>query len=484
MQVIAQKDGWKLESDFGRVVREGSSLSQADSQGDIYAFRVTQNGSPKFFAEIYLLPTDSQNTAVVDDFWGPWNDSADRYNKVWGLSGSTAYNGAAGFELNDDNVAERSKTFKVEVYEDLSAKNFGKKPVLTTTITIQDDDVNGTQSNDVLVGTRFADCLRGYSGHDRLRAGAGNDYLLGGYGNDTLYGEAGADTLEGGAGNDTYVIADRSENIFETARGGTDLVISSVSYWLDAHVEKLLLTDNAVSATGNSLANVLYGNDRSNKIDGLSGADTMAGAAGNDIYIVDHARDVVREGVSAGIDVARSSVSYRLGANVEKLSLTGYDAINGVGNSLANTLVGNDDSNQLWGKNNNDILYGQSGNDTLVGGVGHDSLIGGAGADVFVFHDLSDSTVAFSGRDLIRDFDQSQSDVISLRAINAVSYRAGDHAFNFIGTDRFSHTAGELRYEYTDTRTVIRGDVDGDGRSDFAISIVGQINLEASDFLL
>ena len=91
---------------------------------------------------------------------------------------------------------------------------------------------------------------------------------------------------------------------------------------------------------------------------GTAGADTMAGLAGNDEYIVNHAGDVVVEASGEGTDTVLSSVSYSLADYVDNLTLTGSDNINGTGNSLANVLVGNSGSNILLGGAGNDLLSG------------------------------------------------------------------------------------------------------------------------------
>ena len=62
---------------------------------------------------------------------------------------------------------------------------------------------------------------------------------------------------------------------------------------------------------------------------------------------------------------------------------------------------------------------------------------------------------------------------------------AGDQAFNFVGTAAFSNVADELRIDTTDpTKTVLSGDVDGDGVADFSIVLTGSIALTGSDLIL
>jgi Ca2+-binding RTX toxin-like protein len=73
---------------------------------------------------------------------------------------------------------------------------------------------------------------------------------------------------------------------------------------------------------------------------------------------------------------------------VERLTLTGSAALNGVGNALANVLTGNAAANQL---------SGGDGNDSLNGAAGADTLSGGAGSDVYTVDNLADVVLELPG---------------------------------------------------------------------------------------
>lgn len=105
-------------------------------------------------------------------------------------------------------------------------------------------------------------------------------------------------------------------------------------------------SDTISGGSGNDYLDSLSGNDL---LDGGLGNDTMLGGAGDDTYVVDSASDIVIEGVNAGSDTVRSSVTYTLSNEVEKLLLTGTAAINGCGTHLENHLVGNSAANTLYG---------------------------------------------------------------------------------------------------------------------------------------
>src|SRR4030095_6547711 len=136
----------------------------------------------------------------------------------------------------------------------------------------------------------------------------------------------------------------------ESAGDGNDTIRSTVSYTLPIFVENLILLGTGpISGTGNNLNNRLTGNGAKNVRDARGGADRMTGLAGDDTYIVDNAGDVVVEAPGGGTDTARSSTTYQLSNNVEVLVLTGTAAINGVGNSIDNTMTGNANNNVLTG---------------------------------------------------------------------------------------------------------------------------------------
>jgi Ca2+-binding RTX toxin-like protein len=187
----------------------------------------------------------------------------------------------------------------------------------------------------------------------------------------------------GGQGNDTYTVDSLGDVVTESDLIGIDTILSSTTYTLGVNVENLTLTGpNAINGKGNSLANLLTGNDADNNLDGDTGLDTMVGGKGNDIYTVDTVGEVVTEnaGNEYGVaDTVLSSITYTLVANVENLTLTGALAINGIGNSSNNRLIGN------------------GANNSLNGGAGADTMIGGAGNDTYTVNQPGDIVTESTG---------------------------------------------------------------------------------------
>jgi hypothetical protein len=95
--------------------------------------------------------------------------------------------------------------------------------------------------------------------------------------------------------------------------------------------------------------------------------------------------------------------------------------------------------------------------------------------DVFHFKSLADLQGAGGQR---LDFHAGQQ-TIDLHLIDADTGTAGHQNFTFIGGETFHHQAGELRFaDHT-----LQGDVNGDGKADFAIHL-NVAALHSGDFLL
>lgn len=285
------------------------------------------------------------------------------------------------------------------VYDPTTAPNQNIGANETRTVIIRytvSDGHGGKTTGDVTVTVKGIepDIFKGTPGDDSLKGSIHGDILYGYTGIDLLNGRTGADRMVGGKGNDTYFVENARDTVVETAGEGTDLVRASITYRLAANVENLKLTGlSKINGTGNGLANAVSGNAASNTLDGKAGADRMSGGKGNDIYVVDNAKDKVVEWVGAGTDLVKASVSYVLSANVEHLTLMGT-ATSGTGNSLANVVIGNAADNVLNGKAGADRMVGGKGNDTYGVDNAKDKVVekAGEGTDVVrasVSHALS-----------------------------------------------------------------------------------------------
>ena len=153
---------------------------------------------------------------------------------------------------------------------------------------------------------------------------------------------------------------------------------------------------------------LIFGEKGNDTLDGSTGTDVMIGGDGNDTYKVDDSDDAIDEKAGEGKDFVESTATYTLPENVEDLTLTGKENINGTGNDLPNVIKGNTGNNKLEGGEGTDKLdggggtdefYGGEGNDTLLGGSGNDKLDGGPGDDMLFGRGGTDTFIGGTGFD-------------------------------------------------------------------------------------
>ncbi|MCQ4160817.1 hypothetical protein NON00_12855 [Roseomonas sp. GC11] len=250
-----------------------------------------------------------------------------------------------------------------------------------------------TQATNILADGTFASNFEQIaffsgSGNDTLVGGALNDTFHGGAGDDTLASGGGSDSIAGGDGNDLAILDYSSEKSAISLSSG-ELSFSNGTTYLYS-IERLDVTAGSGADTlsggdgddilrGGGGADTLYGNAGDDVLDGGSGADTMQGGAGNDTYVVDSSKDVL-SGDFDGANSVRASITFNLaavngGSIIQNLTLTGQNAINGIGNALDNLIIGNAADNTLNGGLGNDMLAGGAGNDTYVVDSGGDIII-------------------------------------------------------------------------------------------------------------
>lgn len=237
--------------------------------------------------------------------------------------------------------------------------------------------------------------LTGTSNTDGNGNSADNE-LIGNAGNNRLDGGLGADAMSGGQGNDLYIVDNESDSVDEFDGEGVDTIVRSFDTLLilDNNVENLTLAGAVYHGNGNELDNVITGNAADNNLLGLGGndtliggggndalfgsegADTLIGGTGDDYYEIDNAADTIVENAAEGDDFVRSTVSWTLGANLERLAVDGSADLTVTGNTLGNGLWGNLGNNVLTGGLGNDYLFGDQGNDVYVfnRGDGQDSI--------------------------------------------------------------------------------------------------------------
>ena len=242
--------------------------------------------------------------------------------------------------------------------------------------------------------------------------------------------------------------------------------------------------DTFVGGNKGEIVSDAFGND-TYKLGG--GDDTLVLFAGNDTCDGGAGTDTVSLSiVNAAYFINLDSKAVVL--NSQPLQASSFSTT-GITTSVKNfeSAVANSGNDIIAGNSAANSLTGFNGNDTLYGGLGADNLSGGLGNDTFVYFQTKESGLTKATRDTISDFfgvGIGGGDQIDLSAIDANTKVAGNQAFTWTNTNtQFGNIAGELRAVFQANNTIIQGDVNGDGKADFAITVIGTQFLAAADFV-
>ena len=406
---VGGSTSYAYDGDDLLISGEGRALLYGGLDNDTYQFGIgdaSVNGSQySRVIELYNQGTDKLHLTdgvVTDDIYiwsGNYGALYIQYSDtdIIDVAGSLATNGAS-------RVGEKLEKIVLDDATELD---------LSSGLYLRNND---TSHN--LVGSNFSDVLDSGVGGGTHRSYDGDDTLIAGLGREIFYG---------GLNNDTYVF------------GYDDALVSGSSY-------------------GKIIELYNQGTDTLNITGGVTIDDIYAWSGSYGTIYVQYSDDDIIE-ISGG---TASNGASRVGERLEKIvfdDATEIDLSSGLylrntdtsktltGSNGDDTIIAGSVNDVLWGYDGADTLQaGVSGNDTLRGGNGNDVIIGGEGnnnlfgdnnADIFKF--MEDT--AFGSVDYIKDYDDTESDVIDIADLLTAYDSVSDDIVDFVSlTASGSHT--------------------------------------------
>jgi len=345
---------------------------------------------------------------------------------------------------------------------------------------------NWEAANDVIAitGTAAGNTITGSSQNDTMTGGAGNDSLEGGGGSDTAI-FAGASTSYTLRRTDTgsWAVADTDEGT--NGNDGTDTVggVERLSFLADATIVTVANLIGAFSDTDGG-ANGVAEDAANGATVGITALAVDGNGDGISYSLTDDAGgrfEIDAGGVVKVLDASLIDFELAASHNITARATSADGSFTEQQLSIGIGFI------PLNGTADPNVLNGTDKIDIITGFAGKDIMTGGGSADDFNFDVRTDSRKGGT-RNVITDFLHG-SDDIDLAGIDARS-GAGNQAFKWIGGAKFHHSKGELHFirqnvaGTANDKTIVEGDINGDGRADFQIELTGLVALNKLDFIL
>lgn len=361
----------------------------------------------------------------------------------------------------------------------LNRASFASGGHATGDVLISIENIIGSRFDDRVFGNNGRNTLRGEAGNDSLSGLNDDDVLVGGEGNDTLSGGEGDDLLDGGIGSDVIdggTASDTDTVTFAGLESGVSLKLGngSASGFASSTRTVGAVTVNDIDTLRN-IDNVV-GTNFADQIEGNSGRNVLNGGLGADSFVFSFGGDHL-DG-DGGTDTLSFTPPITGATFTRNLTIDLSSSVRLEGVSEVTTLS---EIENVTSGDGNDTITGTSGDNLIVGAGGFDRMTGSGGNDTFLFRFASDIGLEAGARDVITDFAEGDRIDITLLPVTSGQF---DLELSFIGEDRFSGEAGEVRFNVAPGgNTLVSIDLDGDREADARLQINGRHDLSEADFV-
>lgn len=392
---------------------------------------------------------------------------ADRIDGAAGIDTASYAGSNAGVRITLDDVT-------------LNRASFASGGDATGDVLVSIENLTGSRFDDRLFGNNGRNTLRGEAGNDSLAGLNDDDVLVGGAGNDTLSGGEGDDLLDGGIGSDTIdggTVSDIDTVTFAGLEGGVSLKLGNGS--ANGFASSIRTVGGVAVSDTDTLRNIdnVVGTDFADQIEGNTGRNVLDGGLGDDSFVFTFGGDRLDGG--GGTDSLSFAPPITGATFTRNLTIDLASSVRVEGSSEVTTLSGIEN---VTSGDGNDTISGTSGDNLIVGAGGFDRMTGSGGNDTFLFRFASDIGLEAGRRDVITDF--ANGDRIDISLLPVTSGQFGLE-LSFIGEDRFSGDAGEVRFNVAPGgNTLVSIDLDGDREADARLQINGRHDLSDADFVL